>query len=187
MRHMLKVSFLACCAVALPSVASARVTAEMRALELSRAYLSAWSSPGHVALARVKYVYAPQVHFYGRTMNHSSLYAEKRRFIERCPFRRYGLVPGSVQVSCTRSRATCTVTAMIRWRAENRARRAVARGTSRFSQTFHFGSSRPVVTAETGSVLRPRALRSVLYHCPRFARRVLSTRRAGRVVRPEAE
>src|SRR3954447_16634208 len=159
MRHMLKVSFLACCAIALPSVASARVTAEMRALELSRAYLSAWSSRGHAALARVKYVYAPQVHFYGRTMNHSSLYAEKKRFIQRWPVRRYGLVPGSVQVSCARSRSTCTVIALIRWRAANRARRAVARGTSRFSQTFYFGKSRPVVIAETGSVLRRRALR----------------------------
>src|SRR4051812_16255488 len=159
MRYISKVLLLVCCATAIPSVASARATAETRALELSRAYLSVWSSRGHAALAQVRYLYAPQVRFYGRTMNHSTLYAEKKRFVERWPVRQYGLVPGSVQVSCTRRRSTCTIAGLIRWRAENPARRAVARGTSRFSQTFHFGSRRPMVIAESGSVLRPRVVR----------------------------
>jgi len=150
----LKVVAVLILAATSPSVAFARATPGSRAAELSRAYLAVWSSNEATTLPRLKQVYAPQVRFYGRVLNHSGLLSEKRRFMKRWPVRRYALVPETVRVSCAAQGSTCTVTGLIQWKAENRARRAAAQGFSRFSQTFDFSLAKPMVVAETGSVLK---------------------------------
>lgn len=139
---------------ALPSAASARTTMKTRAAELTLSYLEEWSSDRRTTLAHVRQIYAPRVRFYGRVLDHSGLYSEKRRFVERWPVRRYELSPGTARVWCAAHGSRCTVTGLIRWRAENRARGAVSQGLARFSQTFDFSAVRPVVVAENGSVVR---------------------------------
>ena len=154
MRNCLKIGILASFIAALPSAASAQGSMQVRAAELTLAYLEDWSSDQRTTLAHVKQVYAPQVRFYGRSVDHSALYSEKKRFAERWPFRRYEFQPATGRVRCAARTSTCTVTGLLRWRAENRVRGAASQGLARFSQTFDFSTARPVVIAENGEVIR---------------------------------
>ncbi len=155
MRNCLKMGMLATFIAALPSAASAQGSMQMRAAELTLTYLEGWSSDHRTTLAHVKQVYAPRVRFYGRTLNHSGLYSEKRRVAERWPVRTYEFNPGTGRVLCAAHSSKCTVTGLLRWKAENPNRRAVSQGLARFSQTFDFSTGRPVVVAENGRSSNP--------------------------------
>lgn len=154
MRKSLKWAILMASVAALPSAALAQGSMRMRAAELTLAYLEEWSTDRRTTLADVKQVYAPRVRFYGRTLDHSGLYSEKRRFAERWPVRWYKFNPGTGRVQCVPHTSKCTVTGLIRWKAENRGRGAVSQGLARFSQTFDFSAATPVVIAENGAVVR---------------------------------
>ena len=122
MRKSLKMAAVLLCV--LPNVAAARGSMEANAFRLSRAYLGVWSSNSSAALQQVSLIYGPRVRFYGRVLNRSGLQAEKRRFIQRWPIRRYALRPGTVRVSCSPLKARCTLHGVIDWRTES-PRRAV--------------------------------------------------------------
>jgi hypothetical protein len=154
MRTCLKMGMLGAFVVALPSAASAQGSMRTRAAETSLAYLEHWSSDHRATLADVKQVYAPRVRFYGRTLNHSSLYSEKRRVAERWPIRRYEFNPGTGRVLCDAHSSKCTVSGLLRWRAQSPDRGAVSQGLARFSQTFDFSTGRPLVVAENGAVVK---------------------------------
>ena len=136
--------------------AGAQGTREERAVELSAAYIRTWTSDGASALQQVRATYAPQVRFYGRVLNHEQLRAEKRRFLDRWPVRRYSLRPGTVRAACEGQ--LCRVRGLLEWRAENPGRRAMSQGVSSFEQTFVFvPGTRPAVIEETGSVVSRRS------------------------------
>ena len=156
MRTCLKMGMLAAFIAALPSAAFAQGSMRMRAAEVTLAYLENWSSDQRTTLAEVKQVYAPRVRFYGRTLSHSGLYSEKRRVAERWPIRRYEFNPGTGRVLCAAHSSKCTVTGVLRWKAESPSRSEVSQGVARFSQSFDFSTGRPVVVAENGSVLKAR-------------------------------
>ncbi len=156
MRQRLKVAVFTAFAATLPSAALAQPSMKMRAAELTLAYLEDWSSDRRATLSRVQEVYAPRVRFYGRTLNHSGLYSEKRRVAERWPVRRYEFNPGTGRVLCDAHSSKCTVTGLLRWKAESPKRRAVSQGLARFSQTFDFSAARPLVVAENGAVIKGR-------------------------------
>jgi hypothetical protein len=121
------------------------------AVELSQAYIRTWTSDGAAAVQEVRATYAPRVRFYGRVLNHEQLRAEKRRFLERWPVRRYALRAGTVRVACEGH--LCRVRAVLDWRAEN-PRKAMSQGVSSFEQTFVFvPGARPAVIEESGKVL----------------------------------
>lgn len=149
MRYFQLVVLMAC---ATPSVGWAQPSMELQAGQFTRVYLDTWSSNGHASLRDVGRIYAPRVRFYGRVLTHSGLEAEKRRFLERWPSRRYALRPGTVRVAC--DGRVCTVNAILDWSAQSASRRAATRGTSRFVQAVDFSPGRPVIIAETGFVLR---------------------------------
>ena len=48
-------------------------------------YLEAWSSSGGAAASEVRDIYGPRVSFYGRFVDRSGLYVEKRRFARSGP------------------------------------------------------------------------------------------------------
>jgi len=123
----LKLAILIC---VLPSVASARGSMEARAVELSRAYLGVWSSDSSAALRQVSSIYGPRVSFYGRVLTRSGLQAEKRRFIQRWPIRRYVLRPETVRIACSAPKARCTLKGVIDWRTESPSRAVRAHGSS---------------------------------------------------------
>jgi hypothetical protein len=152
MRKSLKMAAVLLCV--LPSVASARESMEARAVRLSRAYLGAWSSNSSAALRQVSFIYGPRVRFYGRILSRSGLHAEKRRFIQRWPIRRYALRSGTVRVLCSPAKARCTLNGVIDWRTESPSRAVRAHGSARFAQEIDFSTGRPLVVAESGSVLK---------------------------------
>jgi hypothetical protein len=152
MRKSLTVPAILLCV--LPSVASARGSMEATAVRLSRAYLGAWSSNSSASLRQVSFIYGPRVRFYGRVLSRSGLHAEKRRFIQRWPIRRYALRPGTVRVSCSPLKARCTLNGVIDWRTESPSRAVRAHGSARFVQGFDFSTGRPLIVFESGSVLK---------------------------------
>jgi hypothetical protein len=117
------------------------------------AYLEAWSSSGRAAANDVRDIYGPRVSFYGRFVDRSGLYAEKRRFARRWPVRRYEHRPGTMTVSCTVQNQACLVRSIIDWRAAAPARGAVSRGSSRFELGIGFAGPKPVVLFERGRVI----------------------------------
>ena len=78
---------------------------------------------GAAALANVTTTYASQVRFFGRSLNHDQLRAEKRRFLERWPVRRYALRPGTVRAASVGR--LCRVQALLDWHEEDLRRGAV--------------------------------------------------------------
>ena len=104
-------------------------------------------------MRQVSFIYGSRVRFYGRLWRRSDLHAEKRRFIQRWPIRRYALRPGTVRVTCAGPNARCTVRGVLDWRTESPRRGAQAHGSSRFVQAFDFSRGRPLIVSEFGSVL----------------------------------
>lgn len=129
--------------------------AQMRqwAEDTAYAYLQAWSAGGDAVPFDVRDFYGPRVSFFGRTVDRSGLYAEKRRFARRWPVRRYQHRPGTMTVSCTVENQACLVRSVVDWTAAAPARGAVSRGTSRFELGIGFAGPRPVVLFERGQVI----------------------------------
>src|SRR5215210_1050770 len=134
MRKGLNVASILLCT--LPSVAFARGSMEATAAKLSRSYLGVWSSNSSASIRQVNFIYDTRVRFYGRLLSRSDLHAEKRRFIQRWPIRRYALRPGTVRVTCAGPKARCAFRGVLDWRTESQSRVVQARGSSRFVQSF---------------------------------------------------
>jgi hypothetical protein len=137
--------------------ASAEVGSSLahRSADLTRSYLHTWSTNGRAALADVPRLYAPQVSFYGRSLNRNELIREKAQFLRRWPIRHYSLRPGTMRVTCDAQRR-CAVRSIIDWRAASSARKASSSGSSSFEQGVDFAASRPLVFRESGAVITQR-------------------------------
>jgi hypothetical protein len=136
--------------------AEAQSSLAHRSADLTRSYLHTWSTNARAALADVPRVYAPQVSFYGRVLNHDALILEKAQFHHRWPTRHYSLRPGTVRVTCDAHRQRCAVRSIIDWRAASAARKASSSGSSIFEQGVDFAASRPLVFRESGAVIMQR-------------------------------
>ena len=138
--------------------ASAEVGSSLahRSADLTRSYLHTWSTNGRAALADVPRLYAPQVSFYGRLLNHDALIREKAQFLRRWPIRHYALRPGTMRVTCDAPGQRCAVRSIIDWRAASSARKVSSRGSSTFAQEMDFAASRPLIFRESGAVIPQR-------------------------------
>jgi hypothetical protein len=121
--------------------------------DLTTSYLQVWSTPQAASPTYVTRIYAPRIHFYGRTVDRSGLVREKRRFVRRWPVRHYAVRPGTVRVTCDQRSNSCLVASILDWRAENPARRRTSRGSSSFEQRLDFSADQPAVVHESGRVL----------------------------------
>ena len=146
--------FLIAQAGCIPTPISSNATPSPAATKLSHDYLGMWSSNSSAAMRQVSFIYGSRVRFYGRLLSRSDLHAEKRRFIQRWPIRRYALRPGTVRVTCAAPNARCTVRGVLDWRTESPSRGVQAHGSSRFIQAFDFSRGRPLIVSESGSVLK---------------------------------
>lgn len=137
--------------------ASAEVGSSLahRSADFTRSYLHRWSTNGRAALADVPRLYAPQVSFYGRLLNHDALIREKAQFLRRWPIRHYALRPGTMRVTCDAPGQRC-VRSIIDWRAASSARKVSSRGSSTFAQEMDFAASRPLIFRESGAVIPQR-------------------------------
>lgn len=95
-------------------------------------FVAVWSRDEGVTRDAVERLYAPRVIYYGKNMSREAILADKRAYIAHWPQRRYEIVPGSVDVSCTKGNAICKATAVMRWSRADRAGREL-RGSSRMS------------------------------------------------------
>ena len=130
------------------------------AQELALTYLEVWSAPNAQTLAATPDFYTPLVNFHGRSMTRRELIAEKRRFVQRWPQRRYLPRPDSMRVSCEPAGQTCTVHSIFDFAAANPRRGRRSRGVATHELTMRFFGARPYITAENSKVYRSEADRA---------------------------
>src|SRR3954469_7194228 len=103
-----------------------------RAEALAQHYLVGWSWGNAQALADVQALYGPRVNFYGKFIDHRSLFAQKRSFGQSWPIRRYAPRPCTMQSRCVPATRACLLKSIIDGRAASPGRGAVSRGASTF-------------------------------------------------------
>ena len=79
----------------------------------------------------VDLLYGQQVVYYGKTVNKQEVLADKRRFMQRWPERRYAVRPLTLKKTCDATRV-CAVSGIVDWSAANPATAAQARGSAEF-------------------------------------------------------
>lgn len=79
----------------------------------------------------VDLLYGQQVVYYGKTTNKKAVLADKRRFMQRWPERRYAVRPLTLKTTCDATRV-CAVSGIVDWSATNPATAAQARGSAKF-------------------------------------------------------
>ena len=100
------------------------------------------------------------MNFHGRSMTKRELIAEKRRFVQRWPQRRYLPRPDTMRVSCEPGGQTCTVHSVFDFAAANPRRGRRSRGVATLELTMKFFGERPFITAENSKVHRQDADRA---------------------------
>ena len=128
-----------------------------QAQRLTLDYLDNVSAPNAESLARAQNFYASHVRRFGRTETLASVLADKRRFAQRWPERRYAAQPGAIRTSCNAEMRTCIVRATFDYRAQNPARGTRSQGIGELVLEISFSEGRPVIVAESGRVLRRAA------------------------------
>lgn len=111
-----------------------------------------WSQ-GEVSWASLEQRYADQVLFYGKLLTREAVIADKRKFVERWPFRKYHIRPGTLTVSCDEGRPACRAEAIIDWQVANSARQSSRTGTATASYLIASSGGMLVITEENGSVV----------------------------------
>lgn len=127
---------------------------------LARDYLASISGPNGTTLAAAPGFYGSQVVFHGRSMSVASLMAEKRRFVQRWPDRRYRPRPDSLRTACNAGLAVCQVRATVDFSAFSPDRGVRSQGTVDLELAVSLAGVRPVIIAETSRVVRRDAVAS---------------------------
>jgi len=124
--------------------------------ERARAFLDAsmltWSSDNGRAMAFVSAAYANPVTFYGKSRSRSSVIAEKRKFAERWPTRRYAARPGSIDIHC--AEGLCSISALVDWYAHSDQRGKTSTGVAELELIWDPAIGQ--IVSEDGRVLKPR-------------------------------
>lgn len=119
-------------AVAAPSGAPKSLADQT--VEYISAIMAVWSDPKEQmanVLDVVDLLYGQQVVYYGKTVNKQEVLADKRRFMQRWPERRYAVRPLTLKTTCDATRV-CAVSGIVDWSAANPATAAQARGSAEF-------------------------------------------------------
>ena len=85
-----------------------------------QSYLTMWSHNADITAAAVGRFYAPTVVYYGKRLSRAQVLADKLRYIQAWPMRRYAEVPGSIEASCNPDRSRCRVSVIMAWRRRGR-------------------------------------------------------------------
>ncbi|MCE4223167.1 hypothetical protein HCU64_05345 [Methylobacterium sp. C25] len=125
-----------------------------QAQRLTSDYLDSVSARNDAMLASAPRFYGNHVRFHGRSMSLAALMADKRRFVQRWPERRYKPQSGAMRTTCSAASATCVVHTIFGFQAENPARGARSQGLSELTLAVSFAGEHPVIVSETSRVLR---------------------------------
>ena len=122
----------------------------------ARAFLDAsmrtWSSDNRQAMAFVSSAYADPVTFYGKASPRASVVAEKRKFAERWPTRRYAVRPESMTIAC--ANRLCAISGLVDWYAHSDQRGKSSTGVAQLELIWD--PSIGQIISESGRVLKPR-------------------------------
>lgn len=127
---------------------------------LTVAYLDSVSASNAAMIASAPRFYGDSVWFHGRTMSMTALIAEKRRFVQRWPERRYEPRIDEMRIACNAANATCMVRAVYDYLAFNPARDTRAQGVGELVLTISLAGERPVIVSETSRILSRGPARS---------------------------
>ena len=128
-----------------------------QAQRLTLDYLDNVSAPNAESLAGAQNFYASHVRRFGKIETRASVLADKRRFAQRWPERRYAAQPGALRTSCNAATRTCIVRATFDYQAQNPARGTRSQGIGELVLEISFSDGRPLIVAESGRVLRRAA------------------------------
>ena len=129
-------------------------TREEDARNLAQNYLSVWSASNYQTLQATPGFYGSEVRFHGRSMSTAALLAEKRRFVQRWPNRRYRYEPGAMGVRCNSAGTSCIVQSTFAFDASNAKLGRRSRGVGAHELVVNFAGNRPVIASENSRVLR---------------------------------
>jgi hypothetical protein len=141
-------------AIAQRSLPARRVsTREEDARNLAHTYLRVWSASNAQTLQTTPNFYGSEVRFHGRLMSMAALLAEKRRFVQRWPDRRYRYEPGAMGVRCNSAGTSCVVRSTFAFDASNAKLGRRSRGVGAHELVVNFAGNRPVIVSENSRVL----------------------------------
>jgi hypothetical protein len=123
------------------------------ARNLAQNYLSVWSASNDQTLRTTPDFYGSEVRFHGRLMSMAALLAEKRRFVQRWPSRRYRYEPGAMGVRCNSTGTSCIVRSTFAFDASNARLGRRSRGVGAHELVVNFVGNRPVIVSENSRVL----------------------------------
>ena len=128
-------------------------TREEDARNLAHNYLRVWSSSNNQTLQATPNFYSSEIRFHGRLMSMAALLAEKRRFVQRWPDRRYRYEPGAMGVRCNSTGTSCIVRSTFAFDASNAKLGRRSRGVGAHELVVNFAGNRPVIVSENSRVL----------------------------------
>jgi hypothetical protein len=128
-------------------------TREEDARNLAQNYLRVWSASNYQTLQTTPNFYGSEVRFHGRLMSMAALLAEKRRFVQRWPDRRYRYEPGAMGVRCNSAGTSCIVRSTFAFDASNAKLGRRSRGVGAHELVVNFAGNRPVIVSENSRVL----------------------------------
>lgn len=135
-----------------PAVAPKYPTIEESAVVLLASINSDGSLPNEQALPRLADYYAPSVDFYGKTVSHAEVMADKKAFAKCWSIRDYLVEPGSVCVDC--SSEGCAIESTIAWAAASPQRGAKASGRSTWTLLLVASGGSLKIASEGGKTLK---------------------------------
>jgi hypothetical protein len=138
-----------------PSEGSARpsdVQMKNRALSIVAALFRKWSESNETDW--IAGIYAEKVSYYGSVADRDAVVADKIRFTERWPERRYRLRFESFDIQCDEASARCKVEGIVDWQTRNSERSETRSGAANFVYVIAFSPNAFRILSETGGVLR---------------------------------
>ena len=119
---------------------------------LTEDYLAAFSGSNGAMVSGASRFYGERLRFHGRMTTLAALLAEKRRFAQRWPERRYE--PRDTRTACNAALQSCIVRTLVDFRAGSPARGARSQGVAELVLEVSFAGGRPVIVSESSRVLR---------------------------------
>ena len=123
-----------------------------KAQGLTEDYLAAFSGSNGAMVSSAARFYGERLRFHGRMTTLAALLAEKRRFAQRWPERRYE--PHDTRTACNAALQSCVVRTLVDFRAASPARGVRSQGVAELVLEVSFAGGRPVIVSESSRVLR---------------------------------
>lgn len=125
---------------------------EMAAVAFVKDLVASDMARGRDALTIVRNSYADWLSYYGKKSSFAAVYADKQRYFERWPIRRYTIRENTLKVSCDTK--FCVVTGIHDWYVASTARNKSASGAASFGYVLERVAGNLRVVSEEGEVLR---------------------------------